>query len=406
MFEICGVCQNNHICSIKYNNRIEYQYDAMGNKKRQLVTEDGKLVKTIDFIGNFVYENDYPVYNSFDEGRIIYRSNGTYFGETYIKDHLGNIRVAYGNEVSGGEPPQYGIRQVNAYYPFGMNINTLSASKISKYERNEYLYNGKMFQDELGLDWLDYGARFYDAVIGRWHSVDPLSEQYRRWSPYNYCVDNPLRFIDPDGMNPIVKLDGDKAEQAAKQIDESSSLKIKMDSNGKLTAKGKARTESDKQLLAAINDPTILIDITATTLDNSGGGEYMGNNVTGQLSIPMFGGIQINLVEAYQNVDPAKLGQLDNYFETPGSGMKHEVTEAYEGGKIAQESGICSPDASMDGSTYEETHKAASAQPGERDGEFLGTIDREPITPGPHPRKIYMEMIGVKPMEYFTTIIK
>ena len=107
----------------------------------------------------------------------------------------GNIRVAFGYE--GGNLK---IRQVNSYYAFGMSIKTLCQNGSNRVHPNEYLYNGKMMQDEMGLIWLDYGARFYDAVLGRWHSVDPLAEKYRRWSPYNYCMDNPMRFIDPDGM--------------------------------------------------------------------------------------------------------------------------------------------------------------------------------------------------------------
>jgi RHS repeat-associated protein len=67
---------------------------------------------------------------------------------------------------------------------------------------NNYKYNGKELQNELNLAWLDYGARFYDPQIGRWHSPDPMAEKFHNISSYNYCINNPMVFFDPNGLYP------------------------------------------------------------------------------------------------------------------------------------------------------------------------------------------------------------
>lgn len=89
------------------------------------------------------------------------------------------------------------IVSTSDYFPFGLSYNT--GERQGGLEQKT-LYNSKELQDELSLNWYDYGARMYMPEIGRWGVADPLAEKSRRWTPYRYAFDNPLRFIDPDGM--------------------------------------------------------------------------------------------------------------------------------------------------------------------------------------------------------------
>jgi uncharacterized protein RhaS with RHS repeats len=173
-------------------------------------------------------------------------------------------------------------------------------------------------------------ARYYDPAVSYFISTDPLAEKYPGMMPYNYTMNNPLRYVDPDGMSPediIIK--GDKAKQVFRQLNASTSLRLKIDGNGKVTAKGRAKTDSDKALLEAINSEIVEVNINATSSNFTESGHWFVGGA--------FKGSEVNKdgkTIAYQTVNPEMTKILDEFYGTDdGVFVLHEVLESYIGGK-------------------------------------------------------------------------
>ena len=164
---------------------ITYTYGADGTKLRT-VHKIGTTTTTTDYCGNVVYENGVQKLLLTEEGYVTLSDSKYHY---YLKDHQGNHRVVINQSGT--------VEETNHYYPFGGVFASTSNTQ-------PYKYNGKEYDSKKGLNWYDYGARHYDAALGRCHTNDRFVEKYYSMSPYQYGANNPVNNIDVNGDTIVV----------------------------------------------------------------------------------------------------------------------------------------------------------------------------------------------------------
>lgn len=238
---------NKNISNIQYNSlnlpdRVEFEngnvfsyvYDAEGTKLRTIHVIGNDTTVT-DYCASVIYENGTPVMLLTEAGYVTLGDRKYHY---FVQDHQGNNRVVVDQDGA--------IEEVNHYYPFG-GLMASSTNTVQSYK-----YNGKELDRKGGLDWYDYGARHYDATIGRWHVVDPMGEKYYNWSPYAYCKNSPVLRIDPDGKDDYVVGNDGKLTRIGEKTD--TDVLYKFSGNQKNPKGKRLVTMKEQGLLAAMVD--------------------------------------------------------------------------------------------------------------------------------------------------------
>jgi RHS repeat-associated protein len=295
-----------------YGHNTRYSYDATGIKRKVVsqtvknnmniplgqtnCTPDVSNVQatlTTDYCGNVVYENGALKYILTPEGYVTKNGRNIYYNY-HLKDHLGNNRIVL--EVFDNT---CNVMQATDYYPFGMPY----ANGFNP-ERQPYKFGGKEYDEMHGLNWHDFEARAYDGILGRFPTImDPLAEKYYSVSPYAYCLNNPVRFVDQTGQDVweidaegrIIQRIEDKTQDAfymvAKDADGNYQRTFTTDAEGNKNYNSisfKYRTvESQRSISFSPDGKSVdTYDVYQVRGDENGTVlfEFLGNNVTGSSS--------------------------------------------------------------------------------------------------------------------------
>ena len=289
------------------NEKVSYIYTSSGEK---LATQVGSSLTY--YRGPLVYSGNNLLYLVHPEG-LTRKSTGGYVYYYMKRDHLGSTRVlchASGTTLVAD--------QTTGYYPFGL------AHGHGNLNLNRYLFSGKELQDQslggklLGL--YDFGSRFYDPTLGRWFNVDPKLEFV---SPYGYCANNPVLYIDPNGEDIVLTISKEVTVTVATRLID---LKITVpDWTGARKLFTKSITlQGDEILLAALDivgivDPTGIADALSASL-YAQQGDLVNAMVSGVGLIPYLG-------------DFAKMFRMKNHFKILSMAVESGAGAAKGGGR-------------------------------------------------------------------------
>ncbi|MFA0963837.1 RHS repeat-associated core domain-containing protein [Roseivirga sp. BDSF3-8] len=166
------------------------------------------------------------------------------------------------------------IVQTDSYYPFGLSHGNMSYVREGE-AKNQYLYNGKELQNELGLEWYDYGARMMDPALGRFCTIDRFAEKYYDLTPYQYGANSPINYIDINGDSLWIQINkNNKALYVDGQLYNSDGTQYtgkgtKVDKNGNQQLKGFLKTAvSNLGQISAGKEGNKLVDELQASTDN------------------------------------------------------------------------------------------------------------------------------------------